>query len=168
MARKVFISFLGTGNYVNCKYNFPDGNISEPVRFIQEALIKVICNDWTENDEILIFCTTEAIRKNWNDNGHVDPDKPNQVLEEVEKIGLESRLHNTKFWDIVSMHQIEDGFSEKEVWSIFDEVYKQLNENDEIYFEEHCAVKFFIKGQAYFLIKQTDILAVTENEQGEN
>jgi len=40
--------------------------------------------------------------------------------------------------------------------------------NDEIYFEEHCAVKFFIKGQAYFLIKQTDILAITENEQGEN
>lgn len=135
MARKVFISSLGTGNYVNCKYDFSNGNISEPVRFIQEALIKVICNDWTENDKILIFCTEEAIRKNWNDNGHIDPGKPNIVLEDIEKIGLESRLRNTKFWDIVSMHQIEDGFSEKEVWSIFDEVYKQLNENDEIYFD---------------------------------
>ena len=135
MARKVFISFLGTGNYVNCKYRFSNEYISEPVRFIQEALIKVICNEWTENDKILIFCTTEAIRKNWNDNGHVDPDKPNLILEEIEKIGLESRLRNTKFWDIVSMHQIEDGFSEKEIWSIFDEVYKQLNENDEIYFD---------------------------------
>ena len=135
MARKVFISFLGTGNYVNCKYHFPNEYISEPVRFIQEALIKVICNDWTENDKILIFCTTEAIRKNWNDNGHVDPDNPNQVLEEIEKIGLENRLRNTKLWSIVSMHQIEDGFSEKEVWNIFDEVYKQLSPNDELYFD---------------------------------
>lgn len=135
MARKVFISFLGTGNYVNCKYRFSNEYISEPVRFIQEALIKVLCNDWIENDKILIFCTTEAIRKNWNDNGHVDPDKPNQVIEEIEKIGLESRLRNTKFWDIVSMHQIEDGFSEKEVWNIFDEVYKHLHENDELYFD---------------------------------
>lgn len=37
---------------------------------------------------------------------------------------------------------------------------------DEIYFEEHCAVRFFIEGQEYFLIKQTDILAI--NEKGEN
>ena len=37
MSRKVFISFLGTNNYVLCKYSI-GGIDSKPVRFVQEAL----------------------------------------------------------------------------------------------------------------------------------
>ena len=36
----------------------------------------------------------------------------------------------------------------------------QVTENQIIYFEEHCAVKIVVQGKEYFLIKQTDILAV--------
>jgi CRISPR-associated Csx2 family protein len=137
MARKVFISFLGTGNYVNCKYEFSDrdGVVSEPVRFIQEAIIKQVCVDWTKDDKIFIFCTGEAYDKNWVDEGHVDPSKPNKQLEDIEKVGLETRLKNTQYWSLVEMHKIEDGFDEKQVWSIFDEVYRHLREGDELYFD---------------------------------
>ena len=36
----------------------------------------------------------------------------------------------------------------------------QVNDNQIIYFEEHCAVKIVIQGKEYYLLKQTDILAV--------
>lgn len=135
MARKVFISFLGTGNYVNCKYHLPSNNISEPVRFIQEALIKDICTDWTNNDKILIFCTEEARKKNWLDNGHVDPNKPYIQLEDIEKIGLQHRLSETTWNEITEMISIKDGFSEDEIWEIFDCIYRRINNNDELYFD---------------------------------
>ncbi|MBO5699230.1 MAG: TIGR02221 family CRISPR-associated protein [Bacteroidaceae bacterium] len=135
MARKVFISFLGTGNYANCKYEFSPDKISAPVRFVQEALINDLCVEWTEEDQILIFCTEASYQKNWVDNGHVDPTKPNQQLEEIEKIGLETRLRATSFYHLVKMVTIKEGFSEDEVWSIFDTVYEQLKEGDEVYFD---------------------------------
>ena len=53
---------------------------------------------------------------------------------------------------------------------IFEEgtfIEMQVKEGDEIYFEEHCAVKITIEGQEYFLVKQTDILAVIPQEKGE-
>lgn len=137
MARKVFISFLGTGNYVNCKYEFSDsdGVVSEPVRFIQEAIIKQVCVDWTKDDKVFIFCTDEANDKNWVDEGHIDPSNPKKQLEDIEKVGLETRLKNTQYWSLVEMHKIKDGFDEKQVWSIFDEVYSHLQEGDELYFD---------------------------------
>lgn len=45
MVRKVFISFLGTNNYVETHYEL-NGKVSKPVRFIQEALISSICKKW--------------------------------------------------------------------------------------------------------------------------
>ena len=38
----------------------------------------------------------------------------------------------------------------------------QVNENQIVYFEEHCAVKISINGSEFWLLKQTDILAVEE------
>ena len=94
MARKVFISFLGTNNYVQCRYDI-NGVVSEPVRFVQEALIEYWCKDWTEQDRILIFCTSKETTGesgskeiNWLDNGQP------RVTEESEKIGLQHRLQD--------------------------------------------------------------------------
>ena len=41
-------------------------------------------------------------------------------------------------------------------------VKMQVKENQIIYFEEHCAVKIELQGKEYYLIKQTDILAVED------
>lgn len=129
MARKVFISFLGTSNYVETIYDFPDGSRSNPVRFIQEALIKKICSDWSHEDKIYIFCTEDAQKNNWVDGGQ-------KTEIEIEKIGLEHRLkENFNLFDIVEMSPIDEGFSENEVWSIFNSVYDKLQIRDNIYFD---------------------------------
>ena len=126
MPRKVFISFLGTGNYVECYY---DIDKEHPVRFVQESLIRTICKDWTEDDRIYIFCTEEAEKKNWVNNGQ------EKIREEIEKIGLESRLDKLNIKAKIEKVRIEEGFSEESVWSIFNKVYGKLNEGDSIYFD---------------------------------
>lgn len=137
--RKVFISFLGTNNYVQCRYDI-GGVVSDPVRFVQEALIEHICKDWTEEDRIFIFCTSKektgengSKEINWLDNGQP------RVTEESEKIGLQHRLQDlqtrTGLKAKIEEHDIEAGFSEAEIWDIFDTVYAKLQPDDQIYFD---------------------------------
>ena len=137
--RKVFISFLGTNNYVLCKYDI-NGVVSAPVRFVQEALIEHFCKDWTEEDQIHIFCTSKektgengSKEINWFDNGQ------QCVTDESEKIGLQHRLLELKarigLKAQIEEHDIEAGFSEDEIWSIFDTVVSKLQKGDEIYFD---------------------------------
>ena len=139
MPRKVFISFLGTNNYVQCRYDI-GGVVSAPVRFVQEALVEHICKDWTEEDRILIFCTSKektgenaSKEINWQDNGQ------SRITEELEKIGLQHRLQDLQarigLKAQIEEHDIEAGFSEEEIWDIFDTVYAKLQSDDQIYFD---------------------------------
>lgn len=139
MPRKVFISFLGTNNYVQCRYDI-NGVVSAPVRFVQEALIEQVCKDWTEQDRILIFCTSKETTGengskeiNWLDNGQP------RITEESEKTGLLHRLLDLQkrigLKAQIEEHDIEAGFSEEEIWSIFDTVYDKLQADDQIYFD---------------------------------
>lgn len=130
MSRKVFISFLGTNNYLQTIYAFPDGRKSVPVRFVQEALIMDTCADWTDDDRIYIFCTEGATKANWVDGGQARPQ------EEIEKIGLEHRLKEyVSRFGIVEKVTIPEGFSEDEIWNIFNIVFSKLQKEDEIYFD---------------------------------
>lgn len=139
MSRKVYISFLGTNNYVQCRYDI-NGVVSAPVRFVQEALIEHICKDWTEEDRILIFCTSKeksgengSKEINWFDNGQ------SRITDESEKIGLQHRLQDLQtrigLKAQIEEHDIEAGFSEEEIWDIFDTVYAKLQFDDQIYFD---------------------------------
>lgn len=125
MARKVFISFLGSTNYLETYYSFESEKSEHPVRFIQEDLVKRLCNEWTKDDRILIFCTDDSKTKNWLNDGHGD--------EKLE--GLEYRLKSLKLPIQIEMTEISEGFSEEEIWSIFNSVYGKLQEEDEIYFD---------------------------------
>jgi len=129
MSRNVFISFLGTNNYVETIYMFPDKSLSEPVRFIQEALILKHCQNWSSKDKIFIFCTKGSLKANWEDDGQ-------RTELAIEKVGLKRRLQeNFHLNSIVEMVPIDEGFSEEEVWKIFDVVYEKLQPEDEIYFD---------------------------------
>lgn len=139
MPRKVFISFLGTNNYVQCRYDIK-GVVSAPVRFVQEALIEHVCKDWTAEDRIFIFCTSKdttgengSKEINWLNNGQP------RVTEELEKIGLQQRLQELQarigLKAQIEEHDIEAGFSEEEIWGIFETVYAKLQANDQIYFD---------------------------------
>lgn len=126
MGHKVFISFLGNNNYVQTRYEI-DGVASEPVRFVQEALCDVYCRDWPEDSRILIFYTEESQKKNWLDGGQT-----NQT-DAIEYRGLKGILGSKEsYGNRVEGHQIPEGFSEEEVWQIFDTVYAELTEGDEI------------------------------------
>lgn len=133
MKRKVFISFLGTNNYIQTHYEL-NGICSPPVRFIQQALIGFLCKDWTSNDRVMIFYTggsEGAYEKNWLDGGHTNLNKDSGV----EKIGLYSTLKSMDFPMKIEGYEIVEGFSVKDIWSIFNCVYDKLQENDEIYFD---------------------------------
>ena len=128
--RKVFISFLGTNNYVETYYELEGKKTPHSVRFVQEALIGFIINEsWTENDRIFIFCTKESRDKNWKDNGH------QQTASEIEKEGLQGRLERKNLLPKIEPVLIPEGFSEDEIWQIFNTIYGKLEQGDEIYFD---------------------------------
>ena len=137
--RKVFISFLGTGKYTPCKYVIY-GKPSKLVSFVQEALVEYLCGDWTDKDRILIFCTSKektgedgSKEINWLDNGSTN------ATGEPEKVGLQHRLEDLKkvtgIKAKVEQFDIHTGFSEEEIWKIFNTVYTKLMKGDEIYFD---------------------------------
>lgn len=116
MAR-VYISFLGTNDYVECRY-LDEFDTPEPVRFVQEATIGTICRGWGPGDRITIFTTTDAEKKNWEDNGHYDKD--NKRYKECK--GLKRCLEELKLTAPFANVHIPDGHSTEEMWDIFQKV----------------------------------------------
>jgi len=128
MAR-VFISFLGTNDYVPCTY-YREGFQSENVRFVQEATIRFSCSDWRSEDRILIFTTKDAYEKNWLDNGHQD----HKTRESLSRTGLRGRLSGFMSCPVKRV-DIPDGKSKAEIWQIFNIVFGSLKKDDEVIFD---------------------------------
>ena len=127
---KLFMAFLGTNDYLPCNYEYRNKGKVEKVRFIQEALVSLFCKDWTSQDGIIIFLTPLARERNWRDNGHLDRDgKP------LQREGLESRLTALKMAASISSVEIPNGNSESEIWKIFEIIFEQIQEQDEIIFD---------------------------------
>lgn len=120
MAR-CYLSCLGTNPYVECHYVAPDGRESPPVRYVQEATIRLFCEDWGKDDRILIFTTQDAYLKNWRDNGHED----NQP-------GLESRLKALSLAASFEQVNIPEGKTIEEIWQIFQILYEHLKQGDRV------------------------------------
>jgi len=132
MARKILLSFLGTNNYVQTFYELNGQKCPKPVRFIQEALVELVCKDWTKDDRIYVFCTSGEVGSyelNWKDGG-----QKNAKTDE-EKIGLESRLKSVCKSAPFERVEISEGFSSDEVWQIFQTIYGVIEESDEIYLD---------------------------------
>ena len=132
MKRKILLSFLGTNNYVQTFYELKGQKCPQPVRFIQEALVELVCKDWTKDDHIYVFCTggkTGSYELNWKDGGQKN------IESDVEKIGLESRLKTV--CESVPFEQVEicEGFSSEEVWQMFQTIYGVIKDGDEIYLD---------------------------------
>lgn len=128
--RKVFISFLGTSNYIPCNYVCEDYTPVNNVRFIQEATISWYCADWKKDDELLFFTTEESHNKNWVNNGHKN--KTGQV---IQCEGLEHRVSLIKTSAKVSEVKIPAGKNEQEIWGIFTSVFEKIKNGDELYFD---------------------------------
>lgn len=135
MAR-ILISFLGTNNYLETHYDL--GNESSyPVRFIQEALVRLICSNWDETDKICIFCTdgqTGSKKKNWEDNGHTGKNGENLPQKGLGHIMKDMQNDNLLKAETVCQI-IPEGFDSTQIWEIFDKVYSEIREGDHIYFD---------------------------------
>ena len=136
MERHVFISFLGTSNYSKTIYQFENGHTSKPVRYIQEALIDEIASDWTEDDQIIIFVTEKSKLINWDSNNNIDdatqPIRLEQILDQLKQNGLKPAIKAVT---------IKEGFTENEIWDIFDTIYNQINNNDQVYLDVTNALR---------------------------
>ena len=141
MARKIFISVLGTGFYEPCKYTM-GSFVSSNTRFIQQATLeylKVIDNWTTRNaeneviDRIIILLTTGAKRVNWDKS--ISKRLNHKTGQEDDYVGLEQVLQDMNLPCPVEAIDIPDGKNEEEMWAIFNSVYETLRPNDELYFD---------------------------------
>lgn len=129
---KVYISFLGTNDYLPCiYYRDKEGFQCENVRFVQEATIRYACSDWTSDDRILIFTTGEALKKNWRNNGHVDHKTKRCLV----RTGLKECIACVGLQSQVMRVEIPEGKSEEEIWEIFNIVFESLEKGDEVIFD---------------------------------
>ena len=124
MPRKVFLSFLGTNDYMPCTYFSPDGFEKSDTRFIQAALVEWRCKQWTKDDLVAIFLTKEASRKNWENDGHGNGSESCN--------GLQQCLKELSLSVQVKPVFISDGKTETEIWDIFDQVYSILESQDQV------------------------------------
>ncbi|MGQ9921968.1 MAG: TIGR02221 family CRISPR-associated protein [Desulfobacca sp.] len=126
MAR-VYLSFLGTNDYVPCHYLL-DGQESPPVRFVQEAIVRLRCADWTAADRLVFFLTPEAARRNWEDGYFTDTKGTPQK-------GLHSCLQALKLPCPLQPVMIVEGRHEGDIWQIFTTVLQQMRANDQVIFD---------------------------------
>lgn len=69
MAKKVFISFLGASIYKESKYYYKEdrSDISpSSVFYVQEDIIRIFCQNWTNEDRFIVFTTSKAATNNWS------------------------------------------------------------------------------------------------------
>jgi len=133
MARKVFITVLGTGFYSNCKYVKNDFESSE-TRFIQQATLEFLkVTQWSETDATLFLLTPQAKTINWNKT--IVERKHFSIDEKIPYKGLEKVLEEMNIPFSPTVIDIPEGKNEKEMWEIFNKLYKALEDYDELYFD---------------------------------
>lgn len=111
MNRNVFISFLGTSDYEPCRYVLNQGN-EHFTKYVQEALVKFSCREWTTDDRIFIFVTSGARGKNWS--------------------ALQEALSEMKLNPRVEAILIPEEVSEKTIWIVFTILYEKLMPADNL------------------------------------
>jgi len=142
MARKVFISVLGTGLYGKCQYTRDDANFeSDETFFIQSATLQYInAKDWTSHDLGLFLLTDLARENNWNKS--ITKRTDYRIKQDVEYEGLESVLEKMHLPFKVNDFTIPNGNNEKEILKIFTSTFDELNDGDELYFDITHAFRF--------------------------
>lgn len=123
----IFLSFLGTNNYLPCTYFLREQEVRD-VRFVQEALSRILCHGWKAEDRIIVFTTNEATDKNWRDGGHRDDD--GNPLE-----GLAARLSGLGLQCEIQNMTIPQGHTAEDIWRIFNQICAQINDSDTVFFD---------------------------------
>lgn len=133
MARKVFISVLGTGFYKPCRYTRGEFKSTE-TRFIQQATLEYLnVSEWCPDDAFLFLLTERARTTNWNKKIGA---RVNTLTKKEEcYLGLEKILSDMTLPSGPTAISIPDGKDEDEMWEIFSILFKALKEGDELYID---------------------------------
>ncbi len=134
MARKVFISVLGTGYYNRTKYYWKEKNNYIETRFVQEATLKLLTEHWCGSDQAYFFLTKNAKKTNWTDPAQKNDRRVKNGERDTYK-GLGKRLEEGNYPFIYEYRDIPDGNTEEEIWEIFQSVFDVLQEGDELHFD---------------------------------
>ena len=111
---------------------------------------------WTESDRIYIILTDGSKEQNWEtrtDNG--EP-----------KIGLADTLKEMHLSTPIETIRIPDGNNEDEIWQIFSDIYKVLNDEDELYFDlthgfRYLPMMVLVLGNYAKFLKHTEVKSIT-------
>ncbi len=137
MPRKIFLSFLGANNYVECNY-FKEGKEDqaaskvENVMYVQEAVIPLFCQGFSTEDRYYFFLTQKARQVNWENDGLFNRETKKNDLPNK---GLRQRLEEMNLPGQVEAVSIPEGFSTEEIWGIFEVVLSKIAEGDQVYFD---------------------------------
>lgn len=131
---KIFLSFLGTNKYYPCNYLSPGKKTVMNVRYVQEATIQQNCENF---DRYIFFLTKESKNVNWQDDGYIDKNGS-----KIKNQGLKTRLELLGLKEKVEEEIIKEGFTENEIWEIFQKIYDKVEKNDQIVFDITHAFRF--------------------------
>ncbi|GAB4313607.1 MAG: hypothetical protein Kow0069_14810 [Promethearchaeota archaeon] len=112
--RRILLCFLGTTDYKEVDYEFR-GEITR-TRFVQVALARVLCQEWNENDRIVVLTTAQAREKNW-----------------VGERGLAAALEELNLPVVAKSVDIEDPNGLEEFWELFHVLMNVLEDRDEVH-----------------------------------
>lgn len=130
MSRKIFLSFLGTGLYHKCVY-YKENFESTPTSFIQQATIELLVKQGLQPDAVRIFTTKKAKEDNWNKS--ITSREDRNKHEDIDYCGLESLIMDAA--PDVKAIDVPDGGNETEMWEIFQKVYDEIEDGDELYID---------------------------------
>lgn len=88
----------------------------------------------------------------------VEPKKRNQTT----KTGITLTLQEEGNYSIAKVLEVGDGDGEK------DKIPMVVKQGDYVLFEDYSAVKIRLDDNTYYIVKQTDILAIVEEEKCQN
>jgi CRISPR-associated Csx2 family protein len=109
-------------------------------RYIQLATLKNLLQtgidneeQWTENDAALIFVTSKSKSDQWI---------VGKTREGIEREGLKAESEKMNLPFELAPIDIKDGKNEDEIWEIFNTIFRQIKEGDELYFDITHAFRY--------------------------
>ena len=165
MARKVFISVLGTSLYEKCKY--VSGRFcSSETNFIQLATLEYLqhLTDWSSDSKAYFLLTEKAMTENWEvkNNQRFDDRKGVLVPYRGLKHSLESASLPFSFEEVC----IPNGKNGDEMWEIFEKTYRLIEDGDELYFDlthsfRYLPMLILVLGNYAKFLKNAKVCSIT-------
>lgn len=162
------MSLLGNLLYATCDYTY-ENEFVRTTPYVQTAVIQRFFSNIQKGDKITIFLTADAEKKNWEDRGFSSDELKKNAqgtskaesygysidakVENPTKTGLKKELqellstvkekNDFEIKDVLNpISQIPEGKNEQELYELFQVIYNEIRDGDEIYFDITNSFRF--------------------------